>query len=140
MPLKQILLDHNPSVVSATALAAALGAEGFPSKVERDGGTCALNPPAAVVTSKAILDHLAAVSKVRVSAPLKTVTVDHDPALFSAAGIAAKLVEGGFATTVKRDRGQGTDVGVEGRSKFLVTGICCTSKILSVRAILENEL
>ena len=124
--------------------------------MERDGGACALNPPAAVVTSsfechgiccsseipqvEAILDHLAAVSKVRVSAPLKTVTVDHDPALFSAAGIAAKLVEGGFATTVKRDRGQGTDVGVEGRSKFLVTGICCTSKILSVRAILENEL
>ena len=53
-------------------------------------------------------------SKVRVSAPLKTVTVDHDPALFSA----------------------GTDVDVEGRSKFLVTGICCTSKIPFVRAIL----
>ena len=154
VPLKQIILDHDCRAISATQIVKLLEEELFPSKVERDGGASLPstakstftieghpNPNSSEVTRiMAILkpyDGIANVSTITI-APLNQLAVDHNSKVISALQIASILTDQGFAATVQKDGGS-DGVGVEGRSKFYVGGICCASEIPAIKTILEPQ-
>jgi len=75
---------------------------------------------------------------VKVNVPVRKVIVDHDCKFISASQIAKILTEESFETTIESDGGSSTKVaGVEGRSKFHVSQICCASEIPQIRSALE---
>jgi len=150
VPLKTILIDHDSRVISATQIVDLLEEELFPSTVERDGGASLPSIVRSTFSTKGIccssevpsilgiLTPYEGIFEVKVSVPVKQVVVDHDCKVISAAQIATILCDEEFETTIQKDGGASkTVVGVEGRSKFLVGGICCSSEIPAIRTILE---
>lgn len=150
VPLKQILVDHDSRVISATQIVNLLEEELFPSTVKRDGGASLPSIVRSTFATKgiccssevpAILDILNpfdGVLEVNVLVPRKQVIVNHDCKIISAAQIASILSDEEFETRVETDGGASKNVaGVEGRSKFYVGGICCSSEIPAIRTILE---
>ena len=117
VPLKQILIDHDVGVISATKIVDILEEELFPSTVERDGGATLPNVVRSTFETKGIccssevpfileiLNPQQGIVEVKVVVPVKQVVVDHDCKVISAAKIAALLSEEEFATTVQRDGG-----------------------------------
>jgi len=150
VPLKSILIDHDSRVISATQIVDLLEEELFPSTVERDGGASLPSIVRSTFSTKGIccssevpfileiLTPYDGVFEVKVVVPVKQVVVDHDCKVISAAQIAKILSDEEFETVVQTDGGASKAVvGVEGRSKFHVTGICCSSEIPAIRTILE---
>merc|ERR1712238_75973 len=150
VPLKQIIIDHESQVVSATQIVKILNDELFPSTVQRDGGASLPSVVRSNFTCKGIccasevpqileiLNHYAGVETVSVNVPLKKVIVEHNCKVISAAQIAKILTDESFETTIESDGGSSTSVaGVEGRSKFHVSQICCASEIPQIRSALE---
>lgn len=150
VPLKSILIDHDSRIISATQIVDILEEELFPSTVERDGGASLPSIVRSTFSTKGIccssevpfvleiLTPYDGVFDVKVVVPVKQVVVDHDCKVISAAQIAAILCDEEFETTVTTDGGASKAVvGVEGRSKFHVGGICCSSEIPAIRTILE---
>jgi len=150
VPLKHIIIDHESQVVSATQIVKILNDELFPSTVQRDGGASLPSIVRSNFTSKGIccasevpqileiLNHYEGVEKVSVNVPLKKVIVEHNCKVISAAQIAKILTDESFETTIESDGGSSTNVaGVEGRSKFHVSQICCASEIPQIRSALE---
>jgi len=151
VPLKQIIVDHDCRVISATLIVKMLEEELFPSKVERDGGAslpsfvrstfrtgglcCSSEVPQLV----AILQPYNGVSDIKFNIPLKQIIVEHNSKIISAAQVAKILTDEKFPTTIEADGGR-NEVGVEGRSKFYVRGICCSSEIPAIKTILETKV
>lgn len=150
VPLKQIIVDHDCRVISATQIAKLLELELFPSTIERDGGAslpscvrstftvgglcCSSEVPILV----SVLQPYEGVSDIKFNVPAKQIIVEHNSKVLSASQIASILTEEDFPATVQVDGGR-QEVGVEGRSKFYVSGICCSSEIPAIRAILERK-
>ena len=150
VPLKHIMIDHDSRVISATQIVQRLEEELFPSTVQRDGGASLPSIVRSTFATKGlccssevpmILDILTpynGISDVKVIVPVRQVIVSHDCKIISAAQIATILTKEEFATKVESDGGaSGKVAGVEGRSKFHVGGICCSSEIPAIRDILE---
>jgi len=150
VPLKNIIIDHDSRVISATEIVNLLEEELFPSTVTRDGGASLPSIVRSTFASKGIccssevpsilgiLNPFDGVIEVKVIVPRKLVVVDHNCKIISAAQIASILCDEEFETKVETDGGASKHVvGVEGRSKFYVGGICCASEIPAIRTILE---
>jgi len=149
VPLKNIIIDHDSRVISATQIVDLLDKELFPSTVERDGGASLPSIVRSTFATKGIccssevptivnILKLDGIFEVKVVVPVKQVLVDHDCMVISAAQIARILSDEEFETRIERDGGASKGVvGVEGRSKFFVGGICCSSEIPAIRTILE---
>jgi len=150
VPLKQIILDHDCRVISATQIVNLLEEELFPSTVERDGGASIPRIVRSTFATKgiccssevpSILDILTpfdGVVDVNVLVPRKIVIVDHNPKIISATQIAKILCDEQFESKVESDGGASKSmVGIEGRSKFYVGGLCCSCDIPTIRDILE---
>ena len=150
VPLKQVIIDHDSQIISATQIVTLLNEELFPSTVQRDGGaslpsivrstfTCkGICCSSEVPTILEILNPFEGVVLVKVNVPVRKVIVDHDCKFISASQIAKILTEESFETTIESDGGASTKVaGVEGRSKFHVSQICCASEIPQIRSALE---
>ena len=152
VPLKQIILDHDCRVISATQIVNILEEELFPSTVERDGGAsipsivrstfatkgicCSSEVPAILE----ILNPFDGIIEVNVVVPRKIVIVDHNCKIISAAQIAKILCDEEFESKVETDGGASKNVvGVEGRSKFYIGGLCCSCDIPAIRTILEPK-
>jgi copper chaperone CopZ len=150
VPLKQVIIDHDSQIISATQIVTLLNEELFPSTVQRDGGaslpsivrstfTCkGICCSSEVPTILEILNPFEGVVLVKVNVPVRKVIVDHDCKFISASQIAKILTEESFETMIESDGGSSTKVaGVEGRSKFHVSQICCASEIPQIRSALE---
>jgi len=150
VPLKHIIIDHDSRVISATEVVNILEEELFPSTIERDGGASLPSIVRSTFNSKGIccssevpailniLNPFDGIFEVNVVVPRKLIIVNHDCKVISAAQIATILCSEEFETKVETDGGTSNHVvGVEGRSKFYVGGICCSSEIPAIRAILE---
>jgi copper chaperone CopZ len=149
VPLKNIIIDHDSRVISATQIVDLLEEELFPSTVERDGGASLPSIVRSTFATKGIccssevptivdILKLKGIFEVKVVVPVKQVLVNHDCKVISAAQIARILCDEEFETRIERDGGASKGVvGVEGRSKFFVGGICCSSEIPAIRTILE---
>jgi copper chaperone CopZ len=150
VPLKQVIIDHDSQIISATQIVTILNDELFPSTVQRDGGaslpsivrstfTCkGICCSSEVPTILEILNPFEGVIEVKVNVPVRKVIVDHDCKFISALQIAKILTDESFETTIESDGGSSTNVaGVEGRSKFHVSQICCASEIPQIRSALE---
>jgi copper chaperone CopZ len=149
VPLKNIIIDHDSRVISATQIVDILEGELFPSTVERDGGASLPSIVRSTFATKGIccssevptivdILKLDGIFEVKVVVPVKQVLVNHDCKVISAAQIARILCDEEFETKIETDGGASKGVvGVEGRSKFFVGGICCSSEIPAIRTILE---
>jgi copper chaperone CopZ len=150
VPLKQVIIDHDSQVISALQIVKILNEELFPSTVQRDGGaslpsivrstfTCkGICCSSEVPTILEILNPFEGVVEVKVNVPVRKVIVDHDCKFISALQIAKILTDESFETNIESDGGLSTNVaGVEGRSKFHVSQICCASEIPQIRSALE---
>jgi copper chaperone CopZ len=150
VPLKQVIIDHDSQIISASQIVVILNDELFPSTVQRDGGaslpsivrstfTCkGICCSSEVPTILEILNPFEGVVEVKVNVPVRKVIVDHDCKFISALQIAKILTDESFETNIESDGGSSTNVaGVEGRSKFHVSQICCASEIPQIRSALE---
>ena len=150
VPLKHIILDHDCRVISATQIVNLLEEELFPSTVERDGGASMPSIVRSTFATKGIccssevpfildvLNPFDGVVNVSVVVPRKLVIVDHNCKIISAAQIAKILSEEEFESRVESDGGASANVvGVEGRSKLYVGGLCCSCDIPTIRTIVE---
>lgn len=100
-----------------------------------------------------ILQSVDGVKNVMVNAPLKRVSVDHDPAIISAFQIGDVLTKqnmkssvekDGYAQSFLRSSAQDTNTttistssGVDGRSQFSVQNVCCASEIPAILKIVQ---
>lgn len=148
VPVKQVMVDHDPSLISAEDINKILNAGGFGSTLKCDGAAttdntgrshffvekicCASEIPAI----KKILEPKAGVSKVSINVTAKMVYVDHDTTVVSAQALCDALNVDRFGAHLKRD-GAPTRSNTVGRSHFFVEKICCASEIPAINAILE---
>jgi copper chaperone CopZ len=150
VPLKHIMVDHDSRVISASQIVNILEEELFPSTVERDGGASLPSIVRSTFSTKGIccssevpaileiLEPFDGVFEVKVVVPVKQVLVDHDCRVISATQIASILTEEEFESRVTTDGGASKGVvGVNGRSKLHVGGVCCSCEIPAIRNILE---
>jgi Cd2+/Zn2+-exporting ATPase len=123
--LKQVLVDHDPSVLGAAVIAQTLTNEDFPTVIVEDGeqqelattttnsssskgrskfqvlsGICCASE---IPVVKGILEPIDGIDGVMVHAATKIAYVDHDTGIISAETIANTLTDSGFETKIQQD-------------------------------------
>ena len=121
VPLKLVTVDHDPNLIVAKDIEAALNEARFGAAVKRDGGVgvmlagggtgksqfyvekicCASEIPAI----NKILEPIEGVSKVSINVTNKFVYVEHDTAVVSAQVLCDALNAAAFGATLKKDAG-----------------------------------
>ncbi|CAB9504971.1 Putative inactive cadmium/zinc-transporting ATPase HMA3 [Seminavis robusta] len=124
VPLKQVVIDHDPSVISAKDIEDALNQEHFGAVVKRDGGAglegaigrshyhvkkicCAAEIP----IINGVLEPINGVSNVAFNITAKMVYVDHDTNTVSAQALCDALNDATFGATLKKDAGKASKGG-----------------------------
>jgi len=120
VPMKQVTVDHDPSIISAKDIESALNKARFGATVKRDGGAqlasvggsgrsqfyvdkicCASEIP----QINKIFEPITGVSKVSINVTTKNVYVDHDTAIVSAQALCDALNDAAFGATLRKDAG-----------------------------------
>ena len=120
VPLKQVTVDHDPSIIVAKDIESALNKARFGASVKRDGGArmvgaggsgrsqfhvekicCASEIPAI----NKILEPIDGVTKVAINVTTKFVYVDHATSTVSAQALCDALNDAAFGATIKKDAG-----------------------------------
>jgi Cd2+/Zn2+-exporting ATPase len=117
VPVKQVMVDHDPSVISAAEVAQILNIGGFGATLKRDGAAtfkgntagrshffvekicCASEIPAI----NFILEPMKGVTKVSINVTAKMVYVNHDTVIISATALCEALNDDCFGAHVKHD-------------------------------------
>lgn len=141
VPLKQVLIDHDPGSVTAAELRAAM--HQFGCSVMRDGGAsvakrttgrsqfyvqnicCASEIPAIL----RIVEPLAGVKNVSINTTTKTVYVDHELDTLTATQICAALNAQGFGAQVRVDAGDAAAHASSARSTFVKSTLTISNDV-----------
>lgn len=120
VPLKQVTVDHDPSIVTAKEIEGILNKNRFGATLKRDGGIrtaegttgrsqlyvqkicCASEIPGI----NNILQPMKGVSNVSINVTTKMVYVDHNTDLVSAQGLCDALNNVAFGASIKKDAGK----------------------------------
>jgi copper chaperone CopZ len=146
VPLKQVLVDHDPSIITASGIESILNKNRFGASIKMDGGAsakststkgrsqflvqhicCASEIPAI----NKIVQPIPGVSIVSISVPTKMVYVDHDTAIVSAQQICDALNAHQFGATLQRDAQ---------KSMMSLASVFCTSTLSAVTAINQTSV
>jgi len=114
--LKEVFVDHDPSVISADEINKALNKNDFGSTKKKDGAAIDMTKigrsqlfvekiccPMEIPMINSSLEPLAGIHKVSINIPNKIVYVDHDTNMLSAQSICSKLNDDGFGAHIKRN-------------------------------------
>lgn len=139
VPLKQVLVDHDPSIITATGIETILNKERFGASIKMDGGASALASNNSKGRSHFLVQHICCASEipainkivqpipgvtnVSISVPTKMVYVDHDTMIVSAQQICDALNAHQFGATLKLDAK---------KEMTSLASVICTSTLSSI--------
>mmetsp|Transcript_21033 Transcript_21033/g.34786 ORF Transcript_21033/g.34786 Transcript_21033/m.34786 type:complete len:1305 (-) Transcript_21033:71-3985(-) len=117
VPVKQVMVDHDPSVISAADVCKILNDGGFGATLKRDGAAALLGNTAGrshffvekiccaseIPAINGILEPMKGVKKVSMNVTAKMVYVNHDTALVSAQTLCDALNADAFGARIKHD-------------------------------------